>query len=102
MCGKLVCKVQQILSDHYGFYFMDICNKTGWAKNIAMPNSSTFLATYNATYGTNYFSYWNDANSNISVFQYFCPDGVHPQSDKSGNTRKYLSQIFIKSIDRFV
>ena len=98
LIGKLVCKVQEIIAKHYGFYFVDMCNMTGWSKWESMPNSAEFIKNINEKYGTNYYAYWLDEKGNISTFQYFCPDGVHPQSDKSKKTRPYLSSLFIKAI----
>lgn len=103
MLGKLVCKIQEIIARHYGYAFIDMYNMTGWSKVHAMPNSSRqIIDDYMATTGQEVLIYWQNSIGNISTFQYFCPDGVHPQSDLSGNTRKYLSQLFIKALDKLI
>ena len=102
MSGKLICKIQECIARHYGYFFIDMYNGTGWAKNIAMPGSQGYIEAYNKETGNNAIVYWEDANKNISTFQYFCPDGVHPQSDNTGKTRKYLSQLYIAAMNGIV
>lgn len=102
MSGKLICKIQECIARHYGYFFIDMYNRTGWAKNIAMPGSQGYIEAYNKETGNNAIVYWEDANKNISTFQYFCPDGVHPQSDNTGKTRKYLSQLYIAAMNGIV
>lgn len=97
MIGRLTNKVQKLFATHYGFPFVDIASMTGWSKVEWMPNTSTFLTDYNSANGTSYFPYWSDKDGNISVFQFWCPDGVHPQSDRTGKTQPYLNQLFVKA-----
>lgn len=96
LIGKVIYKAQKLIAEHYGFAFIDIASLTGWSKIAPMPNTSTFIADINSTHGTSYIPYWTDSSGNISTFQFFNPDGVHPQSDFSGKTKEYLSTLLVK------
>ena len=100
MLGKLVCKCQQVIAEHFSYPFLNIAELTGWSKWTAMPGSTRQIVDdYNQATGQSALVYWINTNGEISTFQYFCPDGVHPQSDLSGHTRKYLSQLFIREFN---
>lgn len=94
--GALVCRAQQLIAEHYNLPFIDVHNFLGWPKVTAMPNTSTFVADWNTANGTAHFNYWTDGVGNISVFQYYCPDGIHPSSDNRGIAMERLTNVYAK------
>lgn len=60
-----------------------------------MPNTSTYIRDYNRKYDECYETFnWGGDNpkGNVTVFQYYCPDGVHPHTDKSRRAEKILTE----------
>jgi hypothetical protein len=37
-----------------------------------------------------------DTDGNIPALQLYCPDGIHPHTDKTGNSNKRLDAIYTK------
>ncbi|MBF0576589.1 hypothetical protein [Dysgonomonas sp. GY617] len=94
--GAAICKMQKLVAEKYGFPFLNVASQVAFAWNKYIPNSSTFLSDYNTANGTNYVNQNPDANNNISIFQRFAPDAVHPFTDKTGNSNKRLDQVIIR------
>jgi hypothetical protein len=97
--GKVICQMQQTISSHYNYALLDVWNYTG-IKYTFVPNSATYVKDYNARYGTTYTNFITDASGNITDFQVFCPDGIHPFSDLSGNSDRKLDAIYTNLLKR--
>ena len=91
--GKVICQMQQAISSHFNYALLDVWSFTGIKYNY-VPNSATYIREYNARYGTAYTNFITDASGNITDFQVFCPDGIHPFSDLSGNSDRKLDAIY--------
>lgn len=91
--GKVICQIQQSVSSHFNYTLLDVWNYTGIKYNF-IPNSATFIKDFNARYGTSYTNFMTDAGGNITDFQLFCPDSIHPFSDLSGNSDRKLDVIY--------
>ncbi|WP_342648304.1 hypothetical protein [Mucilaginibacter sp. CSA2-8R] len=91
--GKVICQMQQTISSHYNYALLDVWNYTGIKYNF-VPNTSNYIKDFNTRYGTAYTNYITDASGNITDFQVFCPDGIHPFSDLSGNADRKLDAIY--------
>tara|TARA_R110002153_G_scaffold47296_1_gene133674 strand:+ start:48 stop:2474 length:2427 start_codon:yes stop_codon:yes gene_type:complete len=98
--GSFICDAQTQLAEYHLFPICKTWENSGFSYRY-IPNSSSFLSTYNSTYGTSYVNKLPDASLNVIALQYYMPDGVHPHSDKSGNTNKILDAIFSRFIKLF-
>lgn len=91
--GLYVSEVSSWIAEHYDLPLIDVWNYTEIPDGF-MPNSADYLSKLNETYGTNYEAAWTDSLGNISYYQKFCPDGVHPWSDPTGQSDHILDSIF--------
>ena len=97
---KAVCAVQEAISKHYGFPILKMWEKTNFTFNYHIPNSSKYLDSY----GKNYTNMFPDANNNVCMFQYFCPDAVHPHSSQNTSNEKeakgldWLSNLYASEL----
>ena len=91
--GKHVSKVLTEIAEHYKLPLLDVWNYTD-IENGHIPDSKYYLDELNAQYGTEFQNYLPDENGNVTYFQKFCPDGVHPFSDPTGESNKILDDIF--------
>jgi len=90
-----ICRMQRLISEHYGLTLMAAWEHTQ-ITDLYVPNSSEYIADFNATYGTNYTKLDPDEFGNIMYLQLYCPDKVHPHSDKTGNCDKRLDAVYSK------
>lgn len=91
--GQYVAKVSEWIADHYQIPLLDVWHYTDIPDGY-MPNSKDYLSSLNKKYGTDFKPIFTDKEGNITYFQKFCPDGVHPFSDPTGESDKELDTIF--------
>lgn len=90
--GKYITKATEWIAEHYNLGILDVWNYTDIPDGYA-PGSQHYLDSLNAMYGTNFSAKWKDVNGNITYFQKFCPDAVHPFSDPTGKSDSILNVI---------
>lgn len=90
--GPLVSEVSTWIARHYGLPLLDTWNYTNIPDGF-MPNSSQYLKELNEKYGRSFKPSVTDQEGNITYFQVFCPDGVHPHSDPTGHSNAVLDSI---------
>lgn len=95
VAGIHVSKLLTTIAAHYDLPLLDVWNYTG-IKDGHIPNSKNYFKELNEQYGTNFRNQFPDAEGNITYFQKFCPDAVHPFSDPTGESDKLLDDIFTK------
>lgn len=95
--GKYLKQMHEYMSKVYGFPLLKTYEHTGF-NFLHIPGTSNYISDFNTQYGTNYYSRWPDAEGNITAFQLYCPDGVHPHSDKTGRSNIRLNAIFTKML----
>lgn len=93
--GKHVSQVLTAIAEHYNLPLLDVWNYTG-IEDGHIPDSEHYFDELNARYGTEFYNQFPDENGNITYFQKFCPDGVHPFSDPTGESDRMLDEIFTK------
>lgn len=91
--GKWVCQMQQEIADHYSYPLLDVWNYSGMTFDF-VPNSSDYFTEFNMKYGTDYAPWITDSNGNITYFQLYNPDTVHPFTDETGQSDKLLDNIY--------
>jgi hypothetical protein len=91
--GKVLCQMQETIANHYGYPLLDVWNYAGITYDF-VPNTSNYIKSFNAKYGTNYENWIVDQDQNITYFQLFCPDTVHPSSDKTGSADLKLDDVY--------
>ena len=97
--GKDICNIQSKIADHFGFDFLPLYAHIGFFTNSYLPSTDTYMYFYNQEHGTSYPTYnWGGENpeGNVTRFQYYCPDGIHPHTDKTGRAESVLSKAMIK------
>lgn len=93
--GAAVATLSEWIARHYNIPLLDAWNYINIPDGYA-PGSADYLDHLNAQYGTDFSPVWQDAEGNITYFQQFCPDGVHPFSDPTGNSNKVLNEVFTR------
>jgi len=88
--GGKVSNVLELISAHYNIPLLKVWDETTIPDGYA-PCSENYLDSLNAIYGTS-FEKWNpNERGEITYFQKFCPDTVHPFSDPTGNSDRILN-----------
>lgn len=91
--GKYVARVSEDIARHYNIPLLDVWNYTN-IKDGYIEGSENYLDSINNIYGTS-FKKWNpNAKGEITYFQKFCPDAVHPFTDPTGESQKVLNRVF--------
>lgn len=99
--GLWVSNVSSWISNHYNIPLLDTWNYTDIPDGY-MPDSSGYLNQLNITYGTSFESVFPDSQGNITYFQKFCPDGVHPFSEPTGESDRILNSIVCDLLKKIV
>jgi hypothetical protein len=92
--GKNVCSFLEKLADKMNFPYLNMCDYNNFTYEY-MPNTSSYISDYNRKYGENFETFnWGGDNpdGNVTVFQYYCPDGIHPHTDMSRRSEKILTE----------
>lgn len=93
--SKDICDMQELVSEKYDLQLMPAWKFSGINFEY-VPDSSDYISEFNSTYGTSYTKMDPDSSGNIPLFQFFCPDKVHPHSDETGNCDKRLNAVYAK------
>ena len=93
--SKDICDMQELIAEKYDLQLMPAWKFSGINFEY-VPGSSDYISDFNSTYGTSYTKMNQDGNGNIPLFQFFCPDKVHPHSDKTGNCDRILNAVYTK------
>lgn len=98
--GKEVCAVQEYIANYYGLPLIRMWEKTNFTFKQIVPNTSNYLQDMGYTRE----AFVKDSNGNISLFDYYHPDGIHPYSSEKvrgamGET--YLTNIYIQELQGF-
>ena len=91
--GIWVCEVLTWISEHYGLPLLNVWDYVDIPDGY-MPNSSHYLDSLGWIHWKSYEKFYPDEDGNITYFQKFCPDGVHPYSDPSGHSTAVLNEVF--------
>lgn len=90
-----ICKMQELVSKHFNLPIMKAWEYTQ-INGTFMAGTSNYLSEYNNEYGTNYTAMDTDDEGNILTFQVYCPDRVHPHTDRTGNSNIRLNAVYTK------
>ena len=93
--GRYVSEVSTWIAEHYDLPLLDVWNYTDVPDGY-VPNSADYIENLNFTYGTVFEPRWTDEEGNITYYQMYCPDGIHPWSDPTGHSDYVLDSIFTK------
>lgn len=92
--GTYVSRAWERIAEHYGLPLLDAWNRVGLSDGY-MPHSAGYLDELNRKYGKNFTKVHPNSDGDITWFQAFCPDGVHPFSDPTGGADTRLDSVFI-------
>lgn len=97
--GYEICEMQRKLANTYGLYFANMCDYNGMICRF-VKGTENYISNYNKENGTNYplYNFFEEENENncCSLYQYMCPDGLHPHSDKTGKTINMIADNLTK------
>lgn len=91
--GYYLSNILEKIGEHYDLPVLDVWNYVDIPDGY-IPNSAGYLEQLNREYGTSYELKFSDEEGNVSYFQKFCPDGVHPFSDPTGTSDHILDEVF--------
>ena len=91
--GRYVSEVSTWIAEHFDLPLLDVWNYTDVPDGY-MPNSADYIENLNKTYNKDYYPRWTDDQGNITYYQMYCPDGIHPWSDPTGHSDHVLDSIF--------
>lgn len=98
-CGYIICKLLEKIAHHFNFPYLNMCDYNGFTMEF-VPNTSSYISNINTNQGTNYsnINFTGKANSkgDVTMFQYYCPDGTHPHTDKSGRALERITSSITK------
>ena len=97
--GDKVCYVQEAISKHYGLWLLDSWRYTG-ISDVIVKGTSSYLNNFNSEYSKDYtpLEGYSDEEGNISMFQIYCPDGIHPHTDRTGHSNRLFNAVYTKLI----
>lgn len=99
--GPQICEMQALIGSKY-----DISVMKAWEhsqiSNKYIAGSSDYIDDFNQEYGKSYSKITPDANGNITSLQLYCPDGMHPHSDLTGNCNKRLNAVYTKLLAHMI
>lgn len=93
--GSEVATICEWIAGHYDLPLLDAWNYVDIPDGF-IPNSAGYLDALNKKYGTDFRPKWTDTEGNITYFQRFCPDAIHPSSDPTGNSDSILNEVFAR------
>lgn len=99
--GIWVSTVLSWIADRYHLPLLNTWDYT-YIPDGYLTDSNDYLNRLNEKYGTSYQKVFSDQKGNITHFQKFCPDGVHPFSDLTGQSDKLLDDIFTSLLKRIL
>lgn len=96
--GKNLCDLQTLLAQRYSFELFDVWNYTQINYDRFVKGTANYISDFNTKYGTSYTvpSWMKNSDGDIRSHLLYCPDGIHPHSDKTGQTNKRLNAIYTK------
>lgn len=98
---EAVCRLQECYAQKMGLPLMDVWRHIDFGETHR-ANSNHYLEEFNAKFGTHYVNLFPDAEGNITQFQYYCPDGVHPHSDLTGRSNQLLDSIYTTLLSKTI
>jgi hypothetical protein len=107
--GKEISGEQTAIAEHYNISILKVWEHTQIA-NYYISGTEDYVDDFNAQYGTTYnkLTLMEDdntpiaSNGNISALQLYCMDGIHPHTDKTGNSNRRLNAIYSKLLKRMI
>lgn len=91
--GKYVSYALTDISRHYGITCLDVWNYMNIPDGYK-PHSEHHLDSINNVYGTKFSKWLPNEKGEITYFQKYCPDTVHPFSDPTNIANAKLDSIF--------
>ena len=99
--GDSICEMQELIGEHYDMSVMKAWEHTQ-INGEFVSGTSNYIADFNSEYGTSYTPMLTDAQGNIPAIQLYCPDTIHPHTDKTGNTNKRLNAVYTKLLAHMI
>ena len=96
-CGIYIDQELKYLSKQFNFPYLNMCDYNGFTY-ARIPNSSNYIDSVNEANGTNWTlkRYYGYTGDNVTRYQYYCPDGLHPHTDLTGRSLSILTSSVTK------
>lgn len=91
--GAGIKKMHEAIAKQFKLPLLRTWEYSGFNFNY-VPNSHNYISDFNRKYETSYKPKWVDSEGNITFFQLYNPDTVHPFTDLTGNANKKLDSIY--------
>ena len=101
MPSAAVCELQARYAQRKGLPLLDVWRHLDFGASY-VPNSQHYLDEFNAQYDTDYVNLFPDAAGNVTRFQYYCPDGVHPHTDLTGRSDQLLNEVYTQLLGKAI
>lgn len=88
--GMLVAEALESISRLHHVPLLRVWNEINLPDGY-VPDSENYLDSLNAKYGTSYEKWHPNRLGEITYYQQFCPDAVHPFSDPTGHSERMLN-----------
>ena len=96
-----ICAMQTLIAEKYNFSILKVWEHTQISDKY-IDGTDDYISDFNSTYGTSYTKITPDADGNITALQLYCPDGMHPHSDLTGNCNKRLNAVYTKLLAHMI
>lgn len=93
--GYQICTLLKKIAEHYNFPYLNMCDYNGFTMEY-IPNTSGYLASVNPSYTLKRYTSRPNNGNNVTRFQYYCPDGIHPHTDTSGRSVEVIVSSLTK------
>lgn len=91
--GRYIQQVSEDIARHYGIQVLDVWNYVDIPDGYK-PGSENYIDSINRKYRKNFVKWNPNVRGEITYFQIFCPDAVHPFSDPTGTSQRTLNAAF--------
>lgn len=96
-----VCQMQEKVAKKFNISIMKTWEHSQ-INELHIKGTSNYISEFNYKYGTSYNKTNPDKEGNIMSLQLYCPDMVHPHSDKTGKCNERLNAVVSKLLKDFI
>jgi len=99
--GKYITQMQAEIAKVFAFPILEVWKYSGFNYSH-IPGTSSYVTDYNTLYSTAWSNWDPDADGNITRFQRYAMDDVHPYSDLTGEGPRILEEVYTKLLKGLV
>ena len=89
--GEVICRYLKMIADYFGFPYLNMCDYNGFTTHFASGTENYLSDNYGSSYKIQNYHGESNPDNCISLFQYYCPDGIHPHTDTFGRAETRIT-----------